>query len=108
QDRDDVRHNAPGLAAQAVAQHAQLEPGEVAGGRRAGRVGVGRRGARPGRGGYSHDSSWPVAVRPPTTATNTSSRSRPARTWSSVPTAGINPSFMIATWLHSFSTTSMT
>ena len=78
-----------------------LQPDEIRG-----PAGRDRRG--PGLGDQSHDSSCPVAVRPPTTSTNTSSRSRSPRTCSSGPTALITPSARIATWVQSFSTTSMT
>src|SRR5690606_6036406 len=57
---------------------------------------------------YSHASSSPVVVRPPTTSTKTSSSDRSPRTSSNVPARLMTPSARIATWLQSRSTTSIT
>src|SRR5690606_19921234 len=96
---DEERHP-PGLAAHRVGQHTQLQPRERADGDRASGLDTGRT--------YSHDSSSPVAIRPPTVSTKTCSRLRSPRTSASDPTALIEPSARIATWLHSRSTTSIT
>ena len=64
------QHHLPGTAPQSVGEQAQLETGEH---------------PQRTRAVHSHDSSSPVAVRPPTTSTKTSSSGRPAPTSASVP-----------------------
>jgi hypothetical protein len=89
----------PGLPAHAVAEDPQLQPGEVPDPHSCRMVEQVR---------HSHDSSWPVAVRPPTTSTKTSSSDLSPRTSVSVPIALMAPPARIATWLQSRSTTSIT
>src|SRR5690606_10980200 len=96
----------PGMPAKAVNGQQELQPYEDAQPRR--RSGCLRRGGARDRVACSPDRSAPVAVRPPATSTKTSSGSRPPPTSASAPAVRITPSAMMATWLQSFSTASMT
>src|SRR5262249_21761003 len=98
EDAQDEQRDPPALAAHPVSQDPQLQAYEMPDSRRA----DGR------RIGHSHDTSAPLATRPPPTSTKTSSRSRPPRTCAVVPTTLMSPAARIAMCVQSRSTTSIT